>query len=144
MADFSHVLLVVLIGKGVKLAEGHLDTHSKISTFNRDFIFNLAQDCGVAPEILAKIQELNTARELLQLIPPKTKFYRRLTEMCKTRCIEYTKKMAGIEIDEELNKNRKIKEKELTKPGSKVRVFVIPTNEELGIAKDTFSIVSNL
>lgn len=100
LADFSQVLLVVLIGKGVKLAEGHLDTHSKISTFNRDFIFNLAQDCGVAPEILAKIQELNTARELLQLIPPKTKFYRRLTEMCKARCIEYTKKMADIEIDE--------------------------------------------
>lgn len=53
-------------------------------------------------------------------------------------------KWLGIEIDEELNKNRKIKEKELTIPGSKVRVFVIPTNEELGIAKDTFSIVSSL
>lgn len=50
----------------------------------------------------------------------------------------------GIEIDDELNENRKIKEKELTKAGSKVRVFVIPTNEELGIAKDTFSIVTNL
>lgn len=50
----------------------------------------------------------------------------------------------GIEIDEELNKNRKIKEKELSKPGSRVRVFVIPTNEELGIAKDTHSIVQNL
>lgn len=50
----------------------------------------------------------------------------------------------GIEIDDEINANHKIKEKELTKPGSKVRVFVIPTNEELGIANDTYEIVQNL
>lgn len=50
----------------------------------------------------------------------------------------------GIEIDDEINANHKIKEKELTKPGSKVRVFVIPTNEGLGIANDTYEIVQNL
>ena len=33
-------------------------------------------------------------------------------------------------------------EKEITKPGSKVRVFVIPTNEELVIARETRDIVT--
>jgi len=47
----------------------------------------------------------------------------------------------GIEIDEELNGNRKIKEKMISTPGSKIKVFVIPTNEELVIARDTFAIV---
>jgi len=100
-AGFSQVLLVVLIGKGVKLAEGHLDTHSKISTFNRDFLYNLALECRVDRDILEKIRDLNTARELLQLIPPQTQFYKRLAELCKERCISYTRKMVGGEVEVE-------------------------------------------
>lgn len=45
----------------------------------------------------------------------------------------------GIELDEEKNKVRG-EEAEITKPGSKVRAFVIPTNEELAIAKDTVAL----
>lgn len=46
----------------------------------------------------------------------------------------------GIDFDSEGNKFRG-QEKEISKPGSKVRVFVIPTNEELMIARDTASLV---
>ena len=46
----------------------------------------------------------------------------------------------GIEFDEAANDCRG-KEVEISKPGSKVRVFVIPTNEELMIARDTKEIV---
>lgn len=42
----------------------------------------------------------------------------------------------GIELDEEKNQIRG-EIVEISKPGSKVRAFVIPTNEELAIAKDT-------
>ncbi|WMJ76303.1 MULTISPECIES: acetate/propionate family kinase [unclassified Sedimentibacter] len=42
----------------------------------------------------------------------------------------------GIEIDEEKN-NIRGKEVEISKDGAKVKVFVIPTNEELMIARDT-------
>lgn len=42
----------------------------------------------------------------------------------------------GIELDEE-NNNKRGEMLEITKPGSKVRAFVIPTNEELVIAQDT-------
>ena len=47
----------------------------------------------------------------------------------------------GIEIDDRINETaRKGVEGELTKPGSRVRVFVIPTNEELVIARDTLGL----
>ena len=42
----------------------------------------------------------------------------------------------GVEIDENLN-NMRGEEKEISKPTSKVKVFVVPTNEELMIAKET-------
>ncbi|MBE6790963.1 MAG: acetate kinase [Ruminococcaceae bacterium] len=47
----------------------------------------------------------------------------------------------GTAIDEEANGKRG-KEIEISVPGSKVKLFVIPTNEELMIAQDTFEIVS--
>jgi acetate kinase len=46
-------------------------------------------------------------------------------------------------IDKEKN-NCRGKEVEITGEGSKVRVFVIPTNEELMIAKDTQALVENM
>ena len=42
----------------------------------------------------------------------------------------------GAEFDAELNKVRG-EEREFSKPGSKVKLFVVPTNEELTIARDT-------
>jgi len=50
----------------------------------------------------------------------------------------------GIEIDKE--KNKKVvgrKEGEISKNGSKIKVFVIPTNEELRIAFDTYQFIGN-
>jgi acetate kinase len=46
----------------------------------------------------------------------------------------------GIEIDEEKNKIRG-EDVEISTPDSKVKVFVIPTDEELVIARDTAKIV---
>ena len=49
-------------------------------------------------------------------------------------------KFMGVEIDEGLN-NQRGEEKEVSKPESKIKVFVIPTNEELMIAKETKRLV---
>jgi len=46
----------------------------------------------------------------------------------------------GVEIDEELN-NIRGEEKLVSKPSSKVKIYVIPTNEELMIAKETKRLV---
>ncbi|WP_172196268.1 acetate/propionate family kinase [Saccharibacillus qingshengii] len=47
----------------------------------------------------------------------------------------------GIEIDEELNKVRSGDPRRISTPNSKVEVLVVPTNEELVIARDTYRIV---
>lgn len=47
----------------------------------------------------------------------------------------------GIDFDKELNAGLRGKLTELSKPGSKVKVFVIPTNEELAIARETLALV---
>lgn len=47
----------------------------------------------------------------------------------------------GIDFDKEKNTKLRGKEAVISKPGSKVTVMVVPTNEELVIAQDTFEIV---
>ncbi|HPA12076.1 MAG TPA: acetate kinase [Bacteroidales bacterium] len=48
----------------------------------------------------------------------------------------------GVDFDFELNKGLRGKEVVLTSPSSKVKVLVVPTNEEMMIAKDTYNIVT--
>jgi len=50
----------------------------------------------------------------------------------------------GIELDQELNKEIKGKEGVISKSNSRVKVMVVPTNEELMIAIDTQNIVNEL
>ncbi len=47
----------------------------------------------------------------------------------------------GIVLDEEVNLSSRGKETLLTKPESKVQVWLIPTNEELMIARDTYNLI---
>ncbi len=50
----------------------------------------------------------------------------------------------GVEINESKNKGLRGKEMDISTSGSKVRVMVVPTNEELVIAQDTQEIVDRL
>ena len=52
-------------------------------------------------------------------------------------------KFMGLEIDEKIN-NVKGEEILITKPESKIKAYIIPTNEELVIARDTKSLVENM
>lgn len=47
----------------------------------------------------------------------------------------------GVVIDEELNAKSRGKEVLLSKPESKVQVWLLPTNEELMIARDTYRLI---
>ena len=47
----------------------------------------------------------------------------------------------GLEFDAEVNDKKRGIEIEISKPNSKVKAFVIPTNQELVIAKDTQEIL---
>ena len=50
----------------------------------------------------------------------------------------------GIELDEELNDSVRAKEVVISKPSSKVKVLIIPTDEELTIARDTVEILNQV
>lgn len=47
----------------------------------------------------------------------------------------------GVELDREANEETKGEEREISTPSSKVKVWVVPTNEELMIAKETYELV---
>jgi len=50
----------------------------------------------------------------------------------------------GLELDEERNKVRSRQTRRISTDASKITVLVVPTNEELLIARDTFSIVEDM
>lgn len=64
----SHLVMGVMIGKAVKLAEGNLDTHSRQVTMNRSFIRQMAIEAGLDA---SRIETLNMARELWTLYDEK-------------------------------------------------------------------------
>ena len=49
----------------------------------------------------------------------------------------------GIELDVEKNKIRESGIREINKNSSKTKIFIIPTNEELVIAKDTYNLIKS-
>ena len=60
----QHLVMGLMIGKAVKLAEGNLDTHSHQVTMNRGFIQQMAAEVGLD---VSGISTLNMARELWTL-----------------------------------------------------------------------------
>ena len=59
------VTLGVMLGKAVKLAAGHLDTHSRKTTMDLDFIQQMLQESGITIDI----SDITLARELWERIP---------------------------------------------------------------------------
>lgn len=63
--DIQEVTLGVMLGKAVKLAAGHLDTHSRKTTMDKAFISEILEEAGIHIDISA----LTLARELWEKIP---------------------------------------------------------------------------
>ena len=57
--------------------------------------------------------------------------------ICRERILKGLEEAMGLSIDYEANAAARGKESLISKPDSKVAVYVIPTNEELVIARDT-------
>lgn len=62
---FKNVTLGVMLGKAVKLAAGHLDTHSRKTTMDLDFIRQMLQESGITIDV----SNITLARELWERIP---------------------------------------------------------------------------
>ena len=63
--DIKEVTLGVMLGKAVKLAAGHLDTHSRKTTMDKAFISEMLVEAGIHIDI----SDLTLARELWEKIP---------------------------------------------------------------------------
>ena len=82
--DIPHVVLGVMLGKAVKLAAGHLDTHSRRATMDKDFIRQMLHEihCDI------DIDSLTLARELWERIPSHqlNAFAHNVISHCEKHC----------------------------------------------------------
>jgi cobalt-precorrin-5B (C1)-methyltransferase len=86
MADelgFGQVTLGVMLGKAVKLAAGHLDTHSRKATMDKSVIARMLQESGITIDI----SDITLARELWERIPPTS--LSRFAQTVISHCAEY-------------------------------------------------------
>lgn len=92
---FSKVVLAIMIGKAVKLAEGHLDTHSHKVQMNKDFLKKVyetspipsqggVKPTGWSPSPLERLGEVTLARELWDIMPPA--FFQKIKQLCYQHC----------------------------------------------------------
>ena len=80
----KHVTLGVMLGKAVKLAAGHLDTHSRKTTMDIGFIQQMLQES----DITVDISNITLARELWDIIPSNqlNDFAQTVIRHCATYC----------------------------------------------------------
>ncbi|MDE5423933.1 cobalt-precorrin-5B (C(1))-methyltransferase CbiD [Ancylomarina sp. DW003] len=92
------VTMGIMMGKAVKLAEGHLDTHSKKVVFNKDFLIQIARDAHYNESYIEKIREVNMARDLEGIFPFNEDeiFYKHLKSKC---CQVLEKEIEDYEIE---------------------------------------------
>ena len=80
----KNVTLGVMLGKAVKLAAGHLDTHSRKTTMDIRFIQQMLQESGITIDI----SNITLARELWDIIPSNqlNDFAQTVIRHCATYC----------------------------------------------------------
>ncbi len=87
---FSHVTLGIMIGKAVKLAQGHLDTHSRRVTMDKDFIAQLLLEAHCPLSIVhSQLPHITVARELWDILSPEET--NRFSEVVVRHCYEHCK-----------------------------------------------------
>ena len=82
--DIKNVTLGVMLGKAVKLAAGHLDTHSRKATMDKAFIQQMLDEA----DCMTDISDMTLARELWAMIPQDKidDFCRVVLQHCMNHC----------------------------------------------------------
>ncbi|SEB86017.1 cobalt-precorrin-5B (C1)-methyltransferase [Tenacibaculum sp. MAR_2009_124] len=86
--EIHTVNMGIMLGKAAKLAEGNLNTHSGKTTWNKEFIAQLAKESGYSDEVSDKILSLNMAGRLREIFifAQQEKFYQTLLKYCYKHC----------------------------------------------------------
>ncbi len=87
----KRVTLGVMLGKAVKLADGHLDTHSKKVVMDKGFIVQLLREAACPESVVEAVQapSFTLARELWKLIP--SALMPRFADVVIRRCYAHCK-----------------------------------------------------
>ena len=83
--SFQQVTLGVMLGKAVKLAAGHLDTHSKKTVMDKGFISQMLQEANIDIDL----EHMTLARELWTLVPNEQ--IQRMADIIISHCMKYCK-----------------------------------------------------
>lgn len=83
-SSIKKVTIGIMLGKAVKLADGRTDTHSCVSSWNKQFIANIAVALGHDKKRQDDILQLNMAGRLIELFPfeEEEPFYQALLKAC--------------------------------------------------------------
>jgi cobalt-precorrin-5B (C1)-methyltransferase len=85
---FNKINLGLMLGKAVKLAEGHLDTHSHKVSMNIGFIMQVARECNYPEETIQELNQQTLANAIPSIIPFSSKepFYKSIALRCFQVC----------------------------------------------------------
>jgi cobalt-precorrin-5B (C1)-methyltransferase len=92
-AGFNKINLGLMLGKAVKLAEGHLDTHSHKVSMNMDFIVQVARECNYPENTIGELSQQTLANAIPSIIPFSSKepFYKSIALHCFQTCKQQLK-----------------------------------------------------
>ncbi len=80
--SIPNITLGVMLGKAVKLAAGHLDTHSKRATMDKDFIAEMLKEADADIDI----SQITLAREIWEKLEDKERFADVVIAHCREHC----------------------------------------------------------
>ena len=80
--SIPNITLGVMLGKAVKLAAGHLDTHSKRATMDKEFIAGMLKEAGTEIDI----SQITLAREIWDKLDDKERFADVVIAHCREHC----------------------------------------------------------
>lgn len=94
------ITIGLMIGKAVKLAEGHTDTHSHKVLMNTVFLKSLATDAGCTADAVKQIGQLKMARDLWTMFDSKDAriFFTALLKKCHEHCLKCVTDPCSIQI----------------------------------------------
>ncbi len=86
--NIKNIVLGIMIGKAVKLAEGNLNTHSKYNELNKTFLHSVAQSIAATAKTHETIDKITLARQLQELLPPEElrPFAHKILLLCHEHC----------------------------------------------------------
>ncbi len=94
------VVFVSMIGKLVKTAQGHFQTHVAGNEVDLDFLADIAAECGATPDVVAQIRGANTARHFYEICLANNLQapFQRLVDLALDNCVAFIGGAMDMEV----------------------------------------------